>query len=340
MASAEHPAAPRGAGVGRLVNGFLVALAFGLLGVVIYRNRAAIAEVAARPIDPTLLVPALLCYLVAMVSTFIRWHLLVRVIEPRFPLRSTLLLGFIGNVFNLVIPGAVGGDVIKAAYLARMHIKRTQAIASMVIDRILGLLGLFVLASIAGLFAWSDAPAVVHRLIVAAWVALAIGLALLAAIFTQAISRFIPARAITGSRLGLVMAELHVMSATYRGRLGVVAVAGTISVLNHALNVVSFYLVGLTLYPKMTTTLVDHFLLTPLVLFTMAVPLPFGALGVTEGVGKELMGLVNHPNGALAMMGFRLVMYCGGLIGAVVYLVKLKEVRELTSAPRVIQDDE
>ena len=54
-----------------------------------------------------------------------------------------MLLGFIGVVFNLVIPGAVGGDLIKAAYLVRMHIKKTQAIASMVIDRIVGLLALF-----------------------------------------------------------------------------------------------------------------------------------------------------------------------------------------------------
>ena len=57
-------------------------------------------------------------------------------------------------VFNLVIPGAVGGDLIKAAYLVRMRIRKTQAIASMVIDRILGLLALFILAAIAGGFAW------------------------------------------------------------------------------------------------------------------------------------------------------------------------------------------
>ena len=83
----------------------------------------------------------------SLIITYVRWYLLVRVIEPKFTLRSTMLLGFIGYVFNLVIPGAVGGDFIKAAYLVRMHIKKTQAIASMVIDRILGLLGLFVLAA-------------------------------------------------------------------------------------------------------------------------------------------------------------------------------------------------
>ena len=86
-----------------------------------------------------------------------------------------MLLGFIGMVFNLVIPGAVGGDLIKAAYLVRMRIRKTQAIASMVIDRIVGLLGLFILAAIAGGFAWRLAPTDVRKLIVAAWVAVIVG---------------------------------------------------------------------------------------------------------------------------------------------------------------------
>ena len=92
--------------------------------------------------------------LVGMCGTFVRWFFLVRVIEPKFKFGATILLGFIGMVFNLVIPGAVGGDLIKAAYLVRMRIRKTQAIASMVIDRILGLMGLFILAAIAGGVAW------------------------------------------------------------------------------------------------------------------------------------------------------------------------------------------
>ncbi len=95
-------------------------------------------------------------------------------------------------VFNLVIPGAVGGDLIKAAYLVRMQIKKTQAIASMVIDRILGLLGLFILAAIAGGLAWTTAPTDVRQLIVAAWVATGMGVLVLAAIFSQALTRLFP----------------------------------------------------------------------------------------------------------------------------------------------------
>ncbi len=57
-----------------------------------------------------------------------------------------------------MIPGAVGGDVIKAVFLVAdaAVTPRRQAIASMVIDRILGLLGLFLLAGVAGIFALGE----------------------------------------------------------------------------------------------------------------------------------------------------------------------------------------
>ena len=89
----------------------------------------------------------------------------------------------------------------------------------------------------------------------------------------------------------------------------------------------------------MTTTLAQHFLMVPLTLFTMAVPLPFGALGLSEEVGDQLFKLVGHPSGALAMMGFRVLMYGGGLIGACVYLANLKEVRGLTASAHQIEEE-
>ena len=115
--------------------------------------------------------------------------------------------------------------------------------------------------------------------------------------------------------------------------------AAILSVCNHGLNVVAFYLIGRMLFPSMPTTLVQHFLMGPLTLFTMAVPLPFGALGLSEEVGQQLFKLVGHPSGALAMMGFRVLMYAGGLVGACVYLWKLKEVRSLTASAHEIEDE-
>jgi hypothetical protein len=220
-----------------------------------------------------------------------------------------------------------------------MHIKKTQAVASMVIDRIVGLLGLFILASIAGIVAWPEAPSDVAKLIVAAWVATGLGVLVLAMIFGQVLTRTFPQLGTGHSRISLITSELKEMSSTYRRRLDVVSCCTAMAMGNHSLNVVAFYLVGWMLFPELDTTLGQHFLMVPLTLFTMAVPMPFGALGVTEGVGDQLFSMVGHPSGGLAMMGFRVIMYVGALFGACVYVAKLNEVRGLTASAHHLEEE-
>ena len=320
----------------------LVVLAFALLGLVLWQNRDKIREVFAHPLDLRLLGLGVLIFQCSLLITYVRWYLLVRVIEPRFTLRSTMLLGFIGYVFNLVIPGAVGGDFIKAAYLVRMHIRKTQAVASMVIDRILGLLGLFVLAAHGGSGGLERlATPEVRKLILAAWIATGLGFLVLALIFTQALTRLFPGLGGSGhGRLAGIMTELKDdvldLPAPARrglpraGPLGPRAWAQRPRVLPDGQD---------ALPVQMTTTLAQHFLMVPLTLFTMVVPLPFGALGLSEGVGDQLGKLVGHPGGALAMLGFRVLMYACGLISACVYLANLREVRSLTAEAHHLEEE-
>ena len=89
----------------------------------------------------------------------------------------------------------------------------------------------------------------------------------------------------------------------------------------------------------MKTTLGQHFLMVPLTLFTMVVPLPFGALGVSEEAGNQIGKLVGHPGGALAMLAFRVLMYSCGLISACVYLANLREVQSLTAEAHHLEEE-
>jgi hypothetical protein len=322
-----------------LINAALMAIAFTLLGLAIANNREQIHGVFARKIDARLFALGFAIYLGATVLTFIRWYWLVRVVEPSFRPGAAVLLGFIGNLFNLVIPGAVGGDLIKAAYLVRMKVNKTQAIASMVIDRILGLLGLFILAGIAGAVAWPVASTDVRRLIVVVWCAVAAGFLGLTAIFTQGLTRSFPDLLAGHGKLATVLRELNVMSSTYRRSLGVVAGCLVLSSCVHSLFVLAFYLVSRTLFPVYLPSLGQHFLMVPLTLFTTAVPLPFGALGLSEQVSQQLFEMVKHPGGALAMMGFRVLMYGGGIVCAGVYLANLRQVRGLTDTAEHLEED-
>jgi uncharacterized protein (TIRG00374 family) len=312
-----------------LVNLTLFLLAFGLLGVAVWNNRTEIRDVLSRPLDGRLFALGFAVYLSGMVLTFIRWYLLVRALDIPFRLRDALRLGFIGNLFNLVIPGAVGGDLIKAYYLCREQERKAQAVASMVIDRVVGLLGLFMLAGLMACWVWPVAGLPVRRLILVVWAAVAAGVLGLAVMFTPALYRPVSRLVAGRGRLESILNELVATAAAYRDRIGTVALTLLMAMGIHSLFVFSFYAVSLAMFPEIPT-LGQHFIMVPLALFSTAVPLPFGALGFSEQISQELFKLVNHPGGAVAMMGYRILMYAGGLLSACVYLANLRQVRSLT----------
>lgn len=313
-----------------VLNAALCLVAFGLLGWAVWSNREQVRAVLSRPIDVGLFSLAFVIYMTALVLTFGRWFVLVRALGLPFRPRDALRLGFIGNTFNLVLPGGVGGDVIKAAFLCREQAKRTQAVASMVIDRALGLLGLFVLAGASGAAVWGTAGPDVRKLIAFVWAAAVSGLIGLAVIFTPSLYRPLQHLVRGRGRLESFLEELVSMAGAYRRRLGTVAAMLLLAIGTHALFVLVFYTASRAIFPSGLPTLGRHFLIAPLCLFTTAIPVPFGALGVSETISGELFKLVDHPGGAVAMMAFRVVMYAAGVVSLLVYLANARQVRELS----------
>ncbi|MBS1963601.1 MAG: flippase-like domain-containing protein [Bdellovibrionales bacterium] len=88
--------------------------------------------------------PAVLGGAIAVVATaFIaafRWNLLLGAQEIRLATPRLLQLQFVGNFFNIALPGAVSGDFVKAFYIAHEYPgARSKAFGSILFDRILGL---------------------------------------------------------------------------------------------------------------------------------------------------------------------------------------------------------
>ncbi len=323
------PETPKKRAAGWIVNTILVVTAFGLLAWTVRGNWSQIQQVLASRPDPRLFVVALALYIAALLLTFVRWYLLVRALDLPFRVRDAVRLGFIGNVFNLVIPGAVGGDLIKAAFLCREQAKKTQAVASMVIDRAVGLLGLFVLAGVAGLFELPGARPEVRALIGFAWTAVAAGLVGLAIVFTPALYKPFLKLVSRSHKLTTLVQELVSFASAYRRRIPIVLTALALAVSGHTFFVLSFTVVDQALYGSTAPSLGRHLVIAPLVFFTMAVPLPFGALGLTEKASEAIFKLVNFPGGAVAMMGYRVVMYAAGVVSALVYLANARQVSSL-----------
>ena len=97
-----------------------------------------------------LLAAALGLGLFAILTTFFRWFMLVRILDLPFRLRDACRLGFIGYLFNFLTLGVVGGDSLKAVFIAREQPgKQTEAVYSVIIDRVIGLYALCVMAALA-----------------------------------------------------------------------------------------------------------------------------------------------------------------------------------------------
>ena len=95
------------------------------------------------------IVAALFAQLFTVVVTFIRWRWLVRTLGLECSYRESFQFGFLSFMLNLAPLGIVGGDAVKAVLIAQRNPNyKSQAIASVFIDRFIGLLVMFIVGSI------------------------------------------------------------------------------------------------------------------------------------------------------------------------------------------------
>lgn len=79
----------------------------------------------------------------------IRWQIVLKVHGLAMPLIRTTQISLIGHFFNSFLLGSVGGDVLKAVYVAReTHHKKTEAVVTVLVDRILGMFSLLLFACV------------------------------------------------------------------------------------------------------------------------------------------------------------------------------------------------
>ncbi len=336
----SRPAAPPSHRRRWLIGTVKMAIAFGLLALVIVLNREQIREVLSRRLDARALAIGCVLYLCGMLLAFVRWAFFVKALEVPFRVRDGLRLGMIANLFNFVIPGGpVGGDVVRAAFLCREQASwKTRAIASVVLDRLVGLLALFLWACVGGSIAWHRLDVPVRRLVLVAWAISVFVVFILAVGFSPALYRPLARRFAHRKKFARRLHELVATGTLYRARLGVVFLGLVMGMATHLLIILSFYAVSRALFP-VVPTLAEHLLIVPLILATTAVPLPFGALGLSEGISAHLFGLAAYPGGAVAMMGFRVLQYATAIISACVYAANRHQVRTLAERAEHLSDE-
>lgn len=99
-----------------------------------------------RRLSPWYFGLSLATYIIGQVVIALRWWLLLRAQSIHIAIRTAVRLYFLGLYFNNLMPGSVGGDLLKAWYITKHTDKRLAGVLSVVVDRVIGLVGLILMA--------------------------------------------------------------------------------------------------------------------------------------------------------------------------------------------------
>jgi len=288
-----------------------------------------------------LLILALAIGMTAVGMTILRWHLLLRTLALSFSLRESLRAGFLGYLANLLPFGLVASDSMKAIMLIHRNAgRKTEAIASIVVDRALGLFTLLLLATLASFFlpaeqlarlAEGDRSAIMRLCFVVQIVALA-GSLVLTMMLVPGFTRLKAWDLLEHTPLlGPMLHKLVGAMRAYRQRIDVILLSVVISLLSHFCYVsaiaLATYSIGIA--PEHLPTVTSIFVIVPPSLIAGALPIGFYEVAIT------LLFRAASPPGAPPNMGLlialthRLIQISIGTIGLGYWLAGRSEFREI-----------
>ncbi len=212
-----------------------------------------------------------------------RWQLLLQSQGFRVGLKDTLPIQFIGLFFNFAIPGAVGGDFLKAYYLAQSQpARKMAAVTSVIVDRILGLYAMVAMALLSFYIMGQglSQPADMHWIGKALLVIFLVMTSALALSFSSRVQQWSLWRHLASRPWGSVFERAYQAFYGYKGQRGALATSLALSLISQATSVLFLILVGEALGENMPFQV--YLVAAPLGFILSAIPLSPGGIGVGQ----------------------------------------------------------
>ncbi|MEM6471747.1 MAG: lysylphosphatidylglycerol synthase transmembrane domain-containing protein [Planctomycetota bacterium] len=292
---------------------------------------------SSHPKNYPLLCVALLVAIGAISLSLIRWCLLVRCQGIHLSMLEAHRLGAICFLLNFVAAGSVGGDVFKAIFLAKRRPgKRVEAVASVFVDRGVGLYGLLVIATVAFLFQGDEVLALggdeMRQLKWLSAAFLGLGTVVLAVLVFG--GRFVDRLVVRGAELPIVgplVDKIGPPLRMFHHHPYAFGASILMSVGVHGMLTVSIYLIAKGLYPEIPT-FAEHCIIVPIGMLASALPLTPAGIGLLEAAIESLYMVIpaqpTQASGTMVALVFELVKLIIAIAGTVFYWTANEEVRE------------
>ena len=311
-----------------------LALSAGVMAFLFSRIPLSSLRQALAGADRGWLVAALAVLVASNLLASYQWERLLRAVEIEIPLWKVCSYYHVGLFFNNFLPANIGGDIARVADASRFAPTRAAALSTVVMDRLIGTVAL------AGLALMTTLPAIDRFHLSVIYAALVgffgISVTLLWAVFHPGL---LPALERVLARVGLASLKPHLDELARRFRdfrdrrrmlIGLLALATLIQLARVAVHVLVARALGLQV------PLPYFFLFVPLLAVIVSLPISLNGIGVREGAGIVLFGLVGVDRARAFSLQFTtyLVAVAVSLLGAVVYLARMPRRRAARDSRR------
>ena len=311
--------------------GAKILLSIGLMAMLLWRIRFDQLAATLRQADPLWLVAAWLLMLTSNLLGSYQWARLLQVVKIPIPYWKAAAYYHIGLFFNNFLPANIGGDLARVADTSR-HGDRSKsaAVSGVLMDRMVGTLAL------AGMALVTTLPAVTRYHLAFVYLALVgfflLSLALLFAAFHPAV---IPALCRGLDRIGLHRVSPHLVDiaerlGSFRGQPGLFVEIFLVAVVTQISRIGVHALVARSLGIHLPF---QYFLLfVPLLAVIGSLPISVNGIGVREGAGVILFGLVGVDRAHAFSLQFAtyLVAVAVSLLGGFVFLLRIPHRRAVS----------
>jgi len=292
------------------------AASIAILAILVFKYRDQFAQVFERPIGYHWVALSLLTMLMAFLASYIRWQQLANAIGLVLTTPDAIKLGFVGSFFNIVT------------------IRTPEAILSVFIDRVIGLIVMCGFAAVAFLINGVPGEDSLQKQAIEygctlGGVASATGcISLLVMLFVPDLKNWKIVRwALSIPKIGPLFERVMDAAALYSQRKSVIVKAILLSIFTNTLFGVTIFLVGLSI-TQSPPTLSDHFVIAPISMVANSIPLP-GGFGGMEAALAYLYTCFGRDGGLLVAIGFRLCILSISLYGWVVWLKMSSDLKSL-----------
>lgn len=290
--------------------------------------------------DPSVLAIGLSLVGISVAIQAWRWHLLLRVRGIPVTAVEAWRLYIIGIFFNYALPGSIGGDVVRAYYIAQDHReRRMEAVLTVVIDRLLGLYAMVVVGAVAVLWNWDRINDNARLMSLGS---ATLGLCLFmtvfwAASYSERVKRWLKIEEILAKfPKGEKLVRAYQSARAYRDHKPALAGALVLSVVAQFFMIAFMVLVGHSI-GEGEVGLATYLFAVPLGSIIASVPIAPAGLGVGQVAFLVLFQMYSGRAsllGQTAVTAFQLALFAWGILGVVFYLSrKRRSLADLESLP-------